>query len=93
MDITQFTESLEQDQPDAKWAVQLKALWWDAKGDWQQAHGLIDHLTDQPSARVHAYLHRVEGDLWNAKYWYNRSGEALFSGSLEQERDLLVKRF
>lgn len=53
----------------------LQALWHDRKGDWATAHDLIDQLKDQSSAHVHAYLHRKEGDLWNADYWYNRAGQ------------------
>ncbi|TYP97629.1 hypothetical protein BC792_10250 [Sphingobacterium allocomposti] len=72
--------------------VHQEALWYDRRGDWQRAHDLIDHLDDRTSARVHAYLHRVEGDMWNARYWYSRAGESPFSGSLDEEWVALVRR-
>ncbi|MFD1769111.1 hypothetical protein [Sphingobacterium suaedae] len=72
--------------------VHLQALWYDGKGNWQRAHDLIDELTDVTSAHVHAYLHRVEGDGWNARYWYGRAKQVPFEGSLEAEWDALVKR-
>lgn len=70
--------------------VHLQALWYDAKGDWQTAHDLIDHLDDPMSAHVHAYLHRVEGDLWNARYWYNRAKQPEYKGDLKDEWESLV---
>lgn len=71
--------------------VHLQALWHDAKGNWQIAHDLIDHLEDPTSAHVHAYLHRVEGDLWNARYWYNRAKQPEYKGGLKEEWEQLVK--
>ena len=52
----------------------LLALWYAYRGDWHQAHGLVEELKDQKAAHVHAYLHRVEGDDWNAGYWYRKAG-------------------
>ncbi|MEO0338421.1 MAG: hypothetical protein AAF242_04330 [Bacteroidota bacterium] len=65
--------------------IQQQALQHDKQGDWHNAHDLIDQLTDLRSAHIHAYLHRKEGDDWNAKYWYNRAGKPFYQGSLEQE--------
>ena len=73
--------------------VQSKALWYDAKGEWKTAHDLIDQLKDPVSAHVHAYLHRVEGDLWNARYWYNRAQQPEFIGSLQEEWTYLVEKY
>ncbi len=74
-------------------SVHLKALWLDGIGDWQGAHALIDQLPDRDSASLHAYLHRKEGDPWNADYWYSRAGKKRFQDSLEQEWEKLVKYF
>lgn len=93
MDIYQFKSTLTGFEPPREWNVQLQALWYDAKGDWTTAHGLIDDLADLGSAHVHAYLHRVEGDLWNARYWYQRAGEVEFIGSLSAEREALILKF
>lgn len=71
----------------------LLALWYDAKGNWQMAHDQVDHLSGKSPARIHAYLHRKEGDLWNANYWYSKAGEKMPNQSLEEEWEDLVRRF
>jgi len=92
--LTEFKESLNLEQPISALPVQLKSLWYDGKGDWHQAHGQIDHLTDQASAWVHAYLHhRKEGDIWNADYWYNKARQKRPNLSLEEEWEQLVLQF
>ncbi len=93
MTLSDFNDTLAANEPDYSWPVQLKSLWYDAKGDWKTAHDLIDHLEDRESAHVHAYLHRVEGDLWNARYWYNRAKQPECTLSIEQERNALIVKF
>lgn len=63
----------------------LRALWLDAKGDWDAAHKCVDTRDDAASMWVHAYLHRKEGDLSNARYWYARAGRPPQSGPLDGE--------
>lgn len=70
--------------------LHLQALWYDGKGDWKKAHDLIDQLNDKASAHVHAYLHRKEGDIWNADYWYSRAGQKRPAVSLDEEWEQLV---
>ena len=93
MTLQDFKETLSGHRPPEGLSIQQKALWYDAKGDWQMAHSLVDQLEDSISAHVHAYLHRVEGDLWNARYWYNRAKQPEFTGSLEEEWNYLVKKY
>lgn len=81
-DLSQFSSSAE-----------LKALWYDGKGDWKKAHDQVDHLSGKTAARIHAYLHRKEGDLWNADYWYSKAGEKRPNQTLEEEWEDLVERF
>ena len=71
----------------------LSALWYDGKGDWDTAHAQVDQLEGKNAARIHAYLHRKEGDLWNADYWYRRSGDSRPESSLEEEWEVLLSRF
>lgn len=71
----------------------MLALWFDGKGDWDKAHDQVDQLSGKTAARVHAYLHRKEGDLWNADYWYAKAGEKRPSMSLDEEWKDLVERF
>jgi len=63
----------------------LKALQLDKEGDWDDAHGIAQSIPSQNGSRVHAYLHREEGDLANASYWYSRAGVSVPDVSLEQE--------
>lgn len=63
----------------------LNALWWDARGDWEKAHEHAQSDEGQQAAWVHAYLHRKEGDLGNADYWYRRAGQVRPKASLEEE--------
>ena len=63
----------------------LQALWRDAKDDWDGAHKCVDTREDKDSCWVHAYLHRKEGDLWNARYWYARAGRPPCEGPLDEE--------
>lgn len=90
MTVEEFKHTLSETLPPPGLSVHLQSLWYDAKGDWQMAHDLIDHLEDTASAHVHAYLHRVEGDLWNARYWYNRAKQPEYKGDLKEEWESLV---
>lgn len=42
-------------------------------GDWQQAHAIVQELDDPLASWIHAILHKIEGDAWNSRYWYQRS--------------------
>ena len=70
----------------------LHALWHDAHGHWDRAHSLVDELETPDAMRVHAYLHRKEGNATNAAYWYHRVGQPVFTGSLADEWTALVTR-
>ncbi len=68
----------------------LLALWWDAKGEWEQAHAVAQEVEGADGAWVHAYLHRKEGDLGNASYWYRRAGRPMERGSTRAEWERMV---
>lgn len=68
----------------------LLALWWDAKGDWNRAHEIAQDVSGADGAWVHAYLHRKEGDLGNAAYWYRRAGRDVAVGDLRAEWEGIV---
>jgi hypothetical protein len=86
----EFQASLSQTNPPYGLSDPLAALWWDAKGNWGRAHDLVDSLDTTEGMAVHAYLHRKEGDLSNADYWYRRAGRALHRPTLEAEWEALV---
>ncbi|WP_019504438.1 hypothetical protein [Pleurocapsa sp. PCC 7319] len=73
MSIEEFVELTQQQIK--SYPLALKALWFDYHDDWHKSHKLIDTRSDRDCAWVHAYLHRKEGDLSNARYWYRRSGK------------------
>lgn len=68
MDLTALKESLLTASPPLGASIYTKALWHDAKGDWKKAHELIQDIPDKNASWIHAYLHRKEGDIWNADY-------------------------
>ena len=84
MTIEEFTAALTATTPPAVPPL-LLALWHDARGDWETAHSLAQDVDDASGAWLHAYLHRKEGDLSNAGYWYRRAGRPIATDSLEQE--------
>lgn len=73
--------------------IYLDALNEDLEGNWDDSHELIQDLPTKEAAWIHAYLHRKEGDQWNAQYWYNRAGKPLFEGTLEEEWKMLHEYF
>ena len=91
--LTEFKETFNLEQPNNGLSVQLKSLWYDGKGDWHKAHAQVDSQTDRASAWVHAYLHRKEGDIWNADYWYTKAKQVRPNVSLEEEWEALVMQF
>ena len=76
--------------PGADLAPPLAALWWAAKGDWDAAHKIVQDESTKDAAWVHAYLHRVEGDLSNAGYWYRQAGQPVAKDALEAEWERIV---
>ena len=85
MNLQQFRESLQHDQPPSGLTAALAGLWWDAKGDWSRAHESAQQDEGPAGAWVHAYLHRKEGDASNAAYWYSRAGKSPSRAPLDQE--------
>jgi len=69
----------------------LRALWLDARGDWDGAHGVAQDVEDRDGAWVHAYLHRKEGDPSNAAYWYGQAGRPVCTKALADEWADIVK--
>ncbi len=88
MNLSDFKRSLAGDAPPPEIGdLALQALWFAAKGNRQRAHALAQARDDETGAWVHAYLHRVEGDLPNAAHWYRRAGKPPHIGELAAEWD------
>jgi hypothetical protein len=90
MDVKKFRATLAAEAPPEGSPATLVALWWDAKGDWTQAHIMVDELETPEGMAVHAYLHRKEGSEANANYWYERAGSTFRRSTLEAEWEALV---
>jgi len=71
--VDSFVRSLDGDAPPGSATPMLRAVWHGLHGDWDAAHELAQAQDDAEGAWVHAWLHRIEGDLGNADYWYRRA--------------------
>ena len=91
MTVAEFRNSATSNTPPARLSAPLIALWYDAKGNWEKAHSLVDELETKDGMAVHAYLHRKEGAASNADYWYARAGRDHFRPALEDEWLALVE--
>lgn len=87
INLEDFKNTLTQDQRPEDLHMGLQSLWEEGKGNWEAAHGITNEMGDEIGAWVHAYLHRVEGDLSNAAYWYRRAKRPVSTAPLPQEWD------
>jgi hypothetical protein len=91
MKFEEFQKSLGASSPPANLSGYLQSLWYDAKGDWNRSHEIIKDIADERAAWIHAYLHRKEGDIGNADYWYRRAGKSRPDKTLEEEWENIVE--
>jgi hypothetical protein len=91
MTYDELVASLAKGAPPRGLSPPLRALWLAKKGDWNAAHLVAQDIDDSTGARIHAYLHRVEGDLSNARYWYRQGRVAPFDGTLDEEWEHLAR--
>ncbi len=85
MTLQDFQASTAETNPPEDLSPELLALWYDHRGDWHSAHDTAQDIHSAIGSRIHAYLHRKEGDLGNARYWYRSASEPEFLGTLEDE--------
>ncbi|WP_405382435.1 hypothetical protein [Maribacter sp. LLG6340-A2] len=88
---TEFERTLQMSQPPKQWPEALKAMWFDAKGNWEAAHNIAQELHNSLGSWMHAYLHRKEGDRFNAGYWYRLANRNYPDISLNEELQVLVE--
>ena len=91
MKFDEFQQSLRDPAPPGNLSGYLQSLWYDAKGDWNRSHEIIQNIEDKTAAWIHAYLHRKEGDIGNAAYWYRRADKKRPDGALKEEWETIVK--
>ena len=85
MTLDEFKRTVAAPAPPADISPALRALWHDARGDWNAAHDAAQSVAGDRGAWVHAYLHRKEGDAANAAYWYRRAGQPVATDPLDRE--------
>jgi hypothetical protein len=94
MNLITFKSTLKEKQVPKNFSILVQALWYDGNGDWESAHNIAQSKEGTLAYdQLHAYLHRKEGDKFNANYWYRRCGESMPKISLEEEWEGLVERF
>ena len=93
MTIEEFHQSLKADTPPEGMSQLLLALWYDAKGNWAKSHDIASEINTKEGSLLHAYLHRKEGDLWNADYWYRRAKATPSKLTIREEWSELLEIF
>ncbi|MEO6915198.1 MAG: hypothetical protein ABI151_05620 [Chitinophagaceae bacterium] len=93
MTYTEFINSLLDTMPPASARDYLKVLWFEKKGQWKQSHDIAQEIHNEVGSRLHAYLHRREGDNGNARYWYNQAGLPFPKVTMDEEWESMVKEF
>ena len=91
MTYDDFLKTISGEKPPAGVSETLTSLWWDKKGNWDRAHSIAQDIPTVQGSAVHAYLHREEGDMWNADYWYRHAGRQRPDIGLEEEWQLLAE--
>jgi len=91
MTLDEFRATLDDRDPPDALPPALEALWHDARGNWNRAHQIAQDIESQTGSWIHAYLHRKEGDLANAGYWYRRAGKPVAHDSLDDEWGRIVR--
>ncbi len=89
-DYNDFKDTLTLDEPPAQWPNGLKCLWYDAHENWDAAHNIAQDMHDNLGSWLHAYLHRKEGDAFNAGYWYRRANKPFSKLTLAEEHEQIV---
>lgn len=91
MTFEEFQKTLSSTTEPGDLPGHLQSLWYDARGDWNKAHSIIQNVEDKTAAWIHAYLHRKEGDIGNADYWYRRAGKTRPAITLNDEWENIVR--
>jgi hypothetical protein len=91
MTLGEFKDTLSKSRPPARLAPALAALWWAGNDKWDKAHAIVMDDSGRDCAWVHAYLHRVEGDLGNAGYWYRQARRPVATESIAAEWDAIAE--
>jgi hypothetical protein len=86
-----FQLTLTDKEPNYNWPDALRSLWYDGKGNWEASHNIAQEMHNDMGSWIHAYLHRKEGDEFNAGYWYRQAGKIFPTITLEEEHQKMVE--
>lgn len=89
-ELGRFLESLREMEVPPGQAPLLESVWWGLKGDWHRAHEIAQQLSGADAAWIHAWLHRIEGDLANARYWYRCAQRDIQAGDTRAEGEAIA---
>ena len=91
MQYDDFIKLTKESKPSDKLSGLHLAIWYAVKDNWDMAHKIVQDINTETASWIHAYLHRVEGDIGNAQYWYNRAKKESSAQSLETELNNIIK--
>ena len=91
MHYADFIKLTKKSEPTNKLAGVQLAIWYAVKDNWDMAHNIVQDIRSETASWIHAYLHRVEGDIANAHYWYNRANKEPYSELVESELNDIIK--
>jgi hypothetical protein len=80
-----FSLSLNRIEPNSQWSPALQSLWFLSKGNWNASHEIAQDLHTELGSWIHALLHRMEGDEFNAQYWYQQAGKPFSELTFDEE--------
>ncbi|MBU3027091.1 hypothetical protein Q4603_05145 [Zobellia galactanivorans] len=87
----EFKKTWGGSNPPSDLSEALKAMWFAANDNWEASHDIAQEMYNETGSWIHAYLHRVEGDKFNAGYWYRKAGRSYPQSSLEQEHQEITE--
>lgn len=93
MNYEEFIMTFGENKPPLNLNKYLTVLWYDGKGKWDIAHNLAQSIYNRDGSLLHAYLHRKEGDLANAAYWYSSADIEIPNKSIKDEWEELVRKY
>jgi hypothetical protein len=89
-EVAAFLDSLTTGTPPAAAVPLLRAVWHGLRGEWDAAHKIAQDDASAEGAWVHAWLHRIEGDVANAGYWYRRAQRKAAEGDPRGEGEAIA---
>lgn len=91
MGFQEFLDTLDKQKASTSEVELLKALWYLKMDNWDKSHDIVSNCQGKAAAWIHGLLHKIEGDLWNANYWYRQAGVENPTIDREAEIDMIIE--